>query len=145
MKKEYVYAGTSVLCFGTVATASKLLMNQLDAVYVLAFSFLAATLFLGIYNWKKGYLHELRELSRKTVIRMVVIGSLGVFFYNYFLLLGTARLEAHWKSSGSCFLFSRNSGCDNGWKADRVRCRGCKGNSVCPAGSSLLWFVLYVE
>ena len=94
MKKEYVYAGTSVLCFGTVATASKLLMNQLDAVYVLAFSFLAATLFLGIYNWKKGYLHELRELSRKTVIRMVVIGSLGVFFYNYFLLLGTDLLEA---------------------------------------------------
>lgn len=94
MKKEYVYAGTSVLCFGTVATASKLLMNQLDAVYVLAFSFLAATLFLGIYNWKKGYLQELRRLSGKTVIRMVVIGSLGVFFYNYFLLLGTDLLEA---------------------------------------------------
>lgn len=94
MKKEYVYAGTSVLCFGTVATASKLLMNQLDAVYVLAFSFLAATLFLGIYNWKKGYLQELRKLSGKTVIRMVVIGSLGVFFYNYFLLLGTDLLEA---------------------------------------------------
>lgn len=94
MKKEYVYAGTSVLCFGTVATASKLLMNQLDAAYVLAFSFLAATLFLGIYNWKKGYLQELRKLSGKTVIRMVVIGSLGVFFYNYFLLLGTDLLEA---------------------------------------------------
>lgn len=94
MKKEYVYAGTSVLCFGTVATASKLLMNQLDAVYVLAFSFLAATLFLGIYNWKKGYLQELRKLSGKTMIRMVVIGSLGVFFYNYFLLLGTDLLEA---------------------------------------------------
>ena len=94
MKKEYVYAGTSVLCFGTVATASKLLMNQLDAVYVLAFSFLAATLFLGICNWKKGYLQELRKLSGKTVIRMVVIGSLGVFFYNYFLLLGTDLLEA---------------------------------------------------
>ncbi len=36
MKKEYLYAGTSVLCFGTVATVSKLLMNQLDALYVLA-------------------------------------------------------------------------------------------------------------
>lgn len=94
MKKEYLYAGTSILCFGTVATASKLLMNQLDAVYVLAFSFLAATLFLGFYNWKKGYLKELSRLSAKTVIRMVVIGSLGVFFYNYFLLLGTARLKA---------------------------------------------------
>ncbi len=94
MKKEYMYAGTSVFCFGTVATVSKLLMNQLDAVYVLAFSFLAATLFLGIYNWKKGYLRELRELSVKTLLRMVVIGSLGVFFYNYFLLLGTDLLEA---------------------------------------------------
>ena len=94
MKREYVYAGTSVLCFGTVATASKLLMNQLDAVYVLAFSFLAATLFLGIYNWKKGYLQELKKISGRTVLRMIVIGSLGVFFYNYFLLLGTARLKA---------------------------------------------------
>ena len=27
-------------------------------------------------------------------IRMILIGSLGVFFYNYFLLLGTARLKA---------------------------------------------------
>ena len=54
MKKEYLYAGTSVLCFGTVATVSKLLMNQLDALYVLAFSFLFATLFLvkkiGVYT-----------------------------------------------------------------------------------------------
>lgn len=25
---------------------------------------------------------------------MILIGSLGVFFYNYFLLLGTARLKA---------------------------------------------------
>ena len=32
MKKEYLYAGPSVLCFGTVATVSKLLMNQLDAL-----------------------------------------------------------------------------------------------------------------
>lgn len=94
MKREYVYAGTSVVCFGTVATVSKLLMNQLDAVYVLAFSFLAATLFLGIWNWKKGYLKDLRGVTIQTLIRMIVIGSLGVFFYNYFLLLGTNLLEA---------------------------------------------------
>ena len=62
MKKEYLYAGTSVLCFGTVATVSKLLMNQLDALYVLAFSFLFATLFLGVYNWKKGFLCEVKKL-----------------------------------------------------------------------------------
>lgn len=27
-------------------------------------------------------------------IRMILIGLLGVFFYNYFLFLGTARLKA---------------------------------------------------
>ena len=94
MKKEYLYAGTSVLCFGTVATVSKLLMNQLDALYVLAFSFLFATLFLGVYNWKKGFLCEVKKLTARIWIRMIRIGSLGVFFYNYFLLLGTARLKA---------------------------------------------------
>lgn len=66
MKKEYLYAGTSVLCFGTVATVSKLLMNQLDALYVLAFSFLFATLFLGVYNWKKGFLCEVKNLRQES-------------------------------------------------------------------------------
>ena len=65
MKKEYLYAGTSVFCFGTVATVSKLLMNQLDALYVLAFSFLFATLFLGVYNWKKGFLCEVKKLTAR--------------------------------------------------------------------------------
>lgn len=94
MKKEYGLAGITVICFGTVATASKLLMNELDAVYVLFFSFLAATLFLGIYNWKKGYLKELCRLPLTVILRMAIIGSLGVFLYNYFLLLGTDLLNA---------------------------------------------------
>lgn len=88
MKKEYLYAGISVLCFGTVATVSKLLMNQLDALYVLAFSFLFATLFLGVYNWKKGFLCEVKKLTARIWIRMILIGSLGVFFYNIFCFLG---------------------------------------------------------
>lgn len=88
MKKEYLYAGTSVLCFGTVATVSKLLMNQLDALYVLAFSFLFATLFLGVYNWKKGFLCEVKNLRQESGSWMILVGSLGVFFYNYFCFLG---------------------------------------------------------
>lgn len=94
MKKEYLYAGTSVLCFGTVATISKLLMNELDAMYVLAFSFLAASLFLFVYNWKKGFLEDLKKISFMMLVRMTVVGSLGVFFYNYFLLMGTDLLDA---------------------------------------------------
>ena len=94
MKREYMYAGIAIGCWGTVATVSKLLMNELEAMYALAFSFLFATIFLGVYNAKKGYLKRIREISRGTILRMVLIGSLGVLWYNLFLLLGTDRLPA---------------------------------------------------
>lgn len=93
-RREYLFAAISILCWGTVATVSKLIMNSMDAMYALAFSFLAATLFLLIYNWKKGYLTKIRQLPVKTIFRMMVVGSLGVLFYNLFLLLGTALLPA---------------------------------------------------
>lgn len=94
MKKEYVFAGIAIGCWGTVATVSKLLMNQLDAMYALAFSFLFASAFLFVYNWKCGYLKFLKQIAVKTVVRMILVGSLGVLLYNLFLLLGTDRLPA---------------------------------------------------
>ncbi|MGN0169877.1 MAG: DMT family transporter [Lachnospiraceae bacterium] len=92
--REYIYAATSILCWGTVATASKIIMNQMDAMYALAFSFLTATIFLFLYNLKCGHLSKLRRLSARTALRMIIVGSLGVLFYNLFLLLGTALLPA---------------------------------------------------
>lgn len=94
MKKEYGMAGVAILCWGCVATVSKLLMNQMDAMYVLAVSFLAATIFLGIYNARKGYFQKFRKMNASVCVKMILIGSLGVFLYNFFLLLGTARLPA---------------------------------------------------
>ena len=172
MKKEYLYAGTSVLCFGTVATVSKLLMNQLDALYVLAFSFLFATLFLGVYNWKKGFLCEVKKLTARIWIRMILIGSLGVFFYNYFLLLGTARLKAQtafvinelwpaliillscWilkrkdesgKSSCCYFFFSWNSGRYNRRKSGGIFAGRFQRCFLCTDGGRVLWHVLYFK
>lgn len=172
MKKEYLYAGTSVLCFGTVATVSKLLMNQLDALYVLAFSFLFATLFLGVYNWKKGFLCEVKKLTARIWIRMILIGSLGVFFYNYFLLLGTARLKAQtafvinelWPALSilfSCWILKEKM---NPGKAVAVifsflgilvvttdgnlaefSLGDSRGAFLCTDGGSVLWHVLYFK
>lgn len=94
MKKEYIFAGIAIGCWGTVATVSKLLMNQLDAMYALAFSFLFATIFLFIYNWKSGHLKLLKQIPKAVAVRMILVGSLGVLLYNLFLLLGTDRLPA---------------------------------------------------
>ncbi|MBE5906227.1 MAG: DMT family transporter [Lachnospiraceae bacterium] len=94
LKKEYTLAGISVLCWGTVATVTKILAGQLDAMFALAFSFLFASLFLFLYNWKQGNLSKLRRTSKGTLMRMVGIGSLGVLFYNLFLLLGEVTLPA---------------------------------------------------
>ena len=92
--KEYIFAGISIACWGTVATVSKLLMAEMDAIYALAFSFLFATIFLFIYNLKQGHLKKLKTLSKSTIIRMLLVGSLGILFYNWFFLLGTTYLPA---------------------------------------------------
>lgn len=94
LKKEYILAGFTIACWGTVATVSKLLVNSLDALFVLAWSFLAGAAFMCICSWKTGSLKKLKELSWPVAVRMILIGSLGVFFYNYFLLLGTDLLKA---------------------------------------------------
>ena len=80
--------------WGTMSTSSKLLMNELDAFYVLFFSCLFATvilLFCGILN---GSLSSLKTLPPEEALRMILIGSLGVFFYNVFYFLGTKELPA---------------------------------------------------
>lgn len=94
MKKDYLLAGFTIMCWGTVATASKLLVSSMDALFVLAWSFLAGAVFMWICDWKTGSLKKLKEISGPVAVRMMLIGSLGVFFYNYFLLLGTDLLKA---------------------------------------------------
>lgn len=94
VKKEYVFAGISVVCWGTLATVSKLLVSEMDAVYALAFTFVFAALALLIYNWKKGNLKKIKNISLGTRLRMMAVGSLGVLFYNLFYLSGAKYLPA---------------------------------------------------
>lgn len=94
VKKEYMLAGISVVCWGTLATISKLLVTEMDAVYALAFTFAFAALALLIYNWKKGNLKKLKRISLGTQLRMMAVGSLGVLFYNLFYLCGAKYLPA---------------------------------------------------
>ena len=94
MKKEYLFALSAIACWGTVATISKLLMREVSAMYAMAWSFLFASLFLAGWNLLAGNLGRLFRTDRRTLLMMCGVGSLGVLFYNLFILLGTARLNA---------------------------------------------------
>ncbi|MGL5259395.1 MAG: DMT family transporter [Lachnospiraceae bacterium] len=91
---EYTYALISVACWGILPTISSLLLNTIDTMHVVAYSSLFAACTLFIYNCITGKIKEIKKLSIKTIIRMVSIGLLGMFFYNILLLLGIERMAA---------------------------------------------------
>ena len=104
-------------------------------------------------------------------IRMILIGLLGVFFYNYFLFLGTARLKAQtafvinelWPAliilfscwilkekmnpgkAAAVIFFSWNSGCYNRRKSGGIFAGRFQRCFLCTDGGSVLWHVLYFK
>jgi len=94
MRKEYLFAIGAVIMWGTMATAAKLLTGSADSMTVLFWTCLFATAVLIIYNAVTGKLKVLFHLPVKTILLMTAIGSLGVFFYNWFFYLGAERLPA---------------------------------------------------
>ena len=84
----------AVFMWGTMSTSTKLLMNQMDAMFALSFSCLFATAVLLLVAAFRGKLPTLRHLSGKDAGKMILIGSLGVFFYNACYLIGTKTLPA---------------------------------------------------
>lgn len=94
MKRSFIYAIGAVIMWGTMATMSKLLQGSMDSLTVLFYTCFFASLMLAVYNGAKGKLKLLFKLPKSTVIRMAVIGSLGVFFYNLLFYMGSARMPA---------------------------------------------------
>lgn len=94
MKKEYIYAGISILLWSTTATVTKLLLGTLSSMQILAVSSLFAFIFLLIVNVIKGNLKELKSYTLKDYLQISGMGILGVFLYYLFLYLGTDILQA---------------------------------------------------
>ncbi|MBR3837099.1 MAG: DMT family transporter [Clostridia bacterium] len=95
MKKAYVYAATSILFWSTMATVSKLLLNDFSSLQVLCFSSAFAFLALFVANLKAGSFKKLRGVyGIRDVLWMALTGLPGVCIYNLFLYAGTARLRA---------------------------------------------------
>ena len=94
MKKQYLYAGISILCWSTTATVTKLLLGSLDSMQVLFVSSFFAFIFLLIINIVKGNIKDLLNYSLKDYIQIFCIGALGTFLYNLFLYLGINNMQA---------------------------------------------------
>ena len=50
IKKQYVYAGVSILLWSTTATVTKLLLSSINSMQILLFGSLFASIFLLIVN-----------------------------------------------------------------------------------------------
>lgn len=94
MKKEYLYAGTSILCWSSVATVTKLLMQDLSPFQVLWLSSLFAGLFLLAVNLFSGNLVTLRQYKLRDYIIIILCNLPGTFLYYVFYYTGAARMDA---------------------------------------------------
>ncbi|MBE6595873.1 MAG: DMT family transporter [Ruminococcaceae bacterium] len=94
MKKYYVFAGISILCWSSMATVVKLLLGAMDSMTALFLSSLFAVLGLllvGIFSKK---LRLLRRYRWRDYLNMVLIGLPGNLLYNVFYYAGAARMPA---------------------------------------------------
>ncbi len=93
MKKPYLFASFAILFWSTIATVSKLLLNSMGSMQVLAISSFFAFLFLLVLNLIKGNLKELKKFRLKDYAILFGLGLLGIFCYNLFLYWGMERME----------------------------------------------------
>lgn len=92
MRKNYVYAGITVLIWSTLATVAKLVLNDIPSFQALAASSVFAFLFLLIVNIINGSIKELKKYRIKDYLKMAGLGFLGLFMYSALYYYGISAL-----------------------------------------------------
>lgn len=87
-KKAYALALLTIVVWGTLSPISKILLGELDAMFVLAFSSIVAAVILFFYNLIKGNLKNFKKCSALDIVKMSALGFVGFFLYNWFYLMG---------------------------------------------------------
>ncbi len=95
MKIQYLFAAVSILCWSTVSTVTKLLLNNnINNIQLLWVSSLFACLALFFLNLFSGKLKLLRTYTPKDFLVSAAIGLPGTFFYNIFYYFGASQMPA---------------------------------------------------
>ena len=92
MKKNYIYAGITVLIWSTLATAAKLVLNTFPNFEALAVSSVFAFVFLLVLNIVKGSFKEMKKYRFSDYLKMAGLGFLGLFMYSALYYYGIAEL-----------------------------------------------------
>ena len=86
MKKSYILAGISILCWSTAATVAKVLVTDLPNMQVLFISSAVAFLFLLLFNIKRKNLHIIRSYTHGQILTQISYGILGIFYAVFFAI-----------------------------------------------------------
>ncbi len=94
MKKNYIYAFTTVFIWATMAAVVKLLLSNMPNLQALSVSGGFAFLFLLLINAKNGKLKELKNYSLIDYIKIAGLGFLGLFLYSALYYYGLSQLTS---------------------------------------------------
>lgn len=92
MKKNYIYAVTTVLIWSTLSTVAKLVLNGIPNFQALALGSVFAFVFLLILNIINGSIKEIRRYRLKEYLIMSGLGFLGLFMYSALYYYGISVL-----------------------------------------------------
>ena len=94
MKKSYLYAGTSVLIWSSMAALVKKLLADIPSLQALAVTSLLAFFFLLAVNVKNGSVKTMKRYAPKDYAIMAGLGFLGLFAYSALYYYGLTQLTS---------------------------------------------------
>lgn len=94
MKKNYCFAGATVLMWATTAAVMKLMLKSIPDLEALFVTSLAAGLFLLILNLVTGKMRLLRRFHARDFLIMAALGFLGLFVYSALYYYGISLLSS---------------------------------------------------
>lgn len=94
MKKNYIYAITTVMIWATMATVVKMMLFDIPNLEALSISSVFAFLFLLLMNIKTGAIKAMKNYSLKDYGIMSGLGFIGLFVYSALYYYGLAQLSS---------------------------------------------------
>ncbi|NBI69343.1 hypothetical protein D1646_21770 [Pseudoflavonifractor sp. 60] len=94
MKREYLFAGISILFWGSTASVMTLMADGLSSIATTFYNSLVAAGFLFFLNLFTRRLPLLRSLSIRVLLRLVALGLIGMLSVSMLLYYGLTHLKA---------------------------------------------------
>jgi drug/metabolite transporter (DMT)-like permease len=89
--RAYVFAAIAILLWGTISTAFKIALSELQVVTMLGIATMVSTVVIFIIVLLTGKLHLMKEMTRREIIYSALLGFFNPLVY-YIILLNAYRI-----------------------------------------------------